>query len=205
MQHCNEIIQKEIKERLNTCNKTQLKEFHKRYNIKYHKKDKKHTLVKNITEYWKTSIKETCSICLENIEYTSCVITPCNHLCCDTCIIPYLKNADTCPYCKTNCDYIEIISKINNKRICMLAFILKSESPIDTTNNTIFNNNAYTYIENEVIIHVVSIVLVSINIIELIIFLRLVIFLIFYSITEIWDSSRSYNIYYIMDNHESFG
>jgi hypothetical protein len=118
-----------MKSILITCSKKQLCQLNTKYDIPYQKKDRKYKLMKNIVAYWQ-SVEETCPICLDTIDYNTCVITQCNHLYCDTCIVYYLKNANTCPICKTYCDYIEIISTIDPKRICMMSSMVINE-PIE--------------------------------------------------------------------------
>lgn len=55
-----------------------------------------------------------CVICFEKIK--NHVITKCNHLFCDTCLITHLKENNTCPLCREICDYENIINQIVNKR-----------------------------------------------------------------------------------------
>jgi hypothetical protein len=53
---------------------------------------------------------EDCSICLQKMN--DYVITVCNHVFCDSCLIQHLLNDQTCPLCRKDCNPEDIISQI---------------------------------------------------------------------------------------------
>ena len=46
-------------------------------------------------------LENICCICLDTIKETNNVKTSCNHNFCFSCILKYLENKNTCPYCTT--------------------------------------------------------------------------------------------------------
>ena len=45
--------------------------------------------------------KETCAICLEELEKTNVAITKCNHKFCTSCLLESIHVNNTCPLCRT--------------------------------------------------------------------------------------------------------
>jgi|UniRef100_A0A6C0DX19 hypothetical protein len=96
---------------LQKCKTEQIDHFLKIYNIS---KKGESTEYKEeiIREYWEKNGIGDCPICLERIEATFLVITPCLHLFCDTCLLEHLKKNESCPICRQTCIYNDIIIKI---------------------------------------------------------------------------------------------
>ncbi|RVW32956.1 E3 ubiquitin-protein ligase RNF126 [Vitis vinifera] len=44
--------------------------------------------------------RERCPICLEDFEIEEVLVTPCNHIFHEECIIPWVKSHDQCPVCR---------------------------------------------------------------------------------------------------------
>ena len=44
--------------------------------------------------------RERCAICLEDFEIEEVLVTPCNHIFHEECIIPWVKSHDQCPVCR---------------------------------------------------------------------------------------------------------
>ena len=42
-----------------------------------------------------------CAICLEDFEREEVVVTPCNHMFHEECIIPWVNGNDQCPVCRS--------------------------------------------------------------------------------------------------------
>lgn len=55
-----------------------------------------------------------CPICLQKIKYK--IKTGCGHSFCDKCIVKYLLIKNTCPMCRTHCDFDYIVYQIKPKR-----------------------------------------------------------------------------------------
>ena len=53
--------------------------------------------------------EETCSICYEDLSCTRSIL-PCGHHFCNKCICEWFKNNKTCPICKREYTYPEIIN-----------------------------------------------------------------------------------------------
>ena len=64
-----------------------------------------------------------CSICWEEIEPKKLCVTPCAHIFCFDCLIPYIRQSEKCPLCRAECSYAHILSKLF--RIPELAIVLK--------------------------------------------------------------------------------
>jgi len=58
--------------------------------------------------------KLECPICLQIIKYK--IETNCNHHFCDICIMKHLVMKNTCPMCRTECDYEYVTNQIKVKR-----------------------------------------------------------------------------------------
>ncbi|KAJ9686068.1 hypothetical protein PVL29_015110 [Vitis rotundifolia] len=44
--------------------------------------------------------RERCAICLEDFEIEEVLVTPCNHMFHEECIVPWVKSNDQCPVCR---------------------------------------------------------------------------------------------------------
>jgi hypothetical protein len=109
---------------LGKCSKQQLKRLHKQYGIPYAKNSKHRELAKNMLENWENT-SEICPICMEDLDYDLCIITPCSHIFCDYCIVKYLQNADECPTCRGQCKYISVVQQIEQSRLYKLNVSLQ--------------------------------------------------------------------------------
>jgi hypothetical protein len=84
---------------------------------------RKAALIRSLREYWKTNSIGECSICWEEIEPKKLCVTPCAHIFCFDCLIPYIRQSEKCPLCRAECSYAHILSKLF--RIPELAIVLK--------------------------------------------------------------------------------
>ena len=84
---------------------------------------RKAALIRSLREYWKTNSIGECSICWEEIEPKKLCVTPCAHIFCFDCLIPYIRQSEKCPLCRAECSYAHILSKLF--RIPGLAIVLK--------------------------------------------------------------------------------
>ena len=60
--------------------------------------------------------KDECPICLQKIKKKNIIQTECSHRFCDICIVKHLMIKNTCPMCRTVCDYEYITDQISSKR-----------------------------------------------------------------------------------------
>ena len=123
---------------------------------------RKAALIRSLRDYWKTNSIGECSICWEEIEPKKLCVTPCAHLFCFECLIPYVRQSEKCPLCRAECPYADILSKLF--RIPGLAIVLKrlinvsrqeewteeeeeeeveEEEPIEETQTVIYHVNIY--------------------------------------------------------------
>jgi hypothetical protein len=75
--------------------------------------------------------KIECPICLRRIKYK--IETNCMHTFCDICIVKHLMNKNTCPMCRTKCDYEYVTTQIRVKR---QKYLMKKLLPPVTSNST---------------------------------------------------------------------
>jgi len=68
--------------------------------------------------------KLECPICLQKIKHK--IETNCMHSFCDICIMKHLIMNNTCPMCRTECDYEYVINQIKVKR---QTFLMKKLTP----------------------------------------------------------------------------
>ena len=65
-----------------------------------------------LREYWKNHSIGECSICWEQIEPNKLCVTPCAHLFCNECLLPYVRQTEKCPLCRATCSYTNLLNKI---------------------------------------------------------------------------------------------
>ena len=75
-----------------------------------------------------------CPICLQPVKNT--ITTHCNHTYCDLCIINHLMIRNTCPICRSVCNYNQIMNQIKQNREKILIKKLYEKSVILYSKNT---------------------------------------------------------------------
>jgi len=85
---------------------------------------RKAALVRSLRDYWRTNPIGECSICWENIQPNKLCVTPCAHLFCVECLIPYIRQSEKCPLCRAECSYASLINRMF--RVPELVSFLKS-------------------------------------------------------------------------------
>jgi hypothetical protein len=106
---------------------SQLLKLSQRYDLNPQYKNprrRKAALIRCLREYWKINPIGECSICWEQIQSKELCVTPCAHLFCAKCLIPYVRESEKCPLCRAECSYEYIINKTFH--IPDLAKFLKS-------------------------------------------------------------------------------
>jgi hypothetical protein len=93
------------------CKREHIEHFVKVYNISAEDQSIEYK-ERVIHEYWEKNGMGDCPICLDTIEVTSVVVTPCSHLFCDTCLLEHLKKNESCPICRESCIYCDIVNRI---------------------------------------------------------------------------------------------
>jgi hypothetical protein len=119
--------------------------------------------------------KVECPICLRRIKYK--IETNCMHSFCDICIMKHLIMKNTCPMCRTECDYTYITNQIKTKRQTVL---MKKLTPIVRQNipNTREQANEMTQYSRFIPRRVpASIMMISLFIVEIYIILHVVVFI----------------------------
>ena len=123
---------------------------------------RKAALIRSLRDYWKTNSIGECSICWEEIEPKKLCVTPCAHLFCFECLIPYVRQSEKCPLCRAQCPYADILSKLFHNP--ELSIVLKrlinvsrqeewteeeeeEEEPIEDTRTVIYHVNIYIIIQ----------------------------------------------------------
>jgi hypothetical protein len=77
-----------------------------RYGIKskYRNPQKRRAaFITSLRAFWLQNPLEDCAICLERNSFDHMIITPCAHMFCDTCVIPYIRIKENCPMCRNKC------------------------------------------------------------------------------------------------------
>ena len=69
--------------------------------------------IKNLTERISYISSKTCSICMELI--TNPILIECTHIFCGGCLIKWLKNNNSCPYCRLTINGTDKLIAISNK------------------------------------------------------------------------------------------
>lgn len=106
------------------------------YNNPSHRHDR---MTRALKKYWQKNPPEECTICLESVDFSKAVATPCGHIFCDTCLIPHIRRKESCPNCREHCSYTSILSQLSSYRLIKLHPICTSpltpstyESPSET-------------------------------------------------------------------------
>ncbi len=76
-----------------------------------------------------------CPICLQPVKNT--ITTHCNHTYCDLCIINHLMIRNTCPICRSVCNYNQIMNQIKQNREKILIKKLYEKSVILYSENAV--------------------------------------------------------------------
>lgn len=127
---------------LNQLTSVHLLELVNRYGVKAAYRNpqrRRFALIRTLRTFWSNNPVEDCAICLEQNSFDRVVITPCSHLFCDTCLISYIRNNESCPLCRNYCSYIDIISKLPKERFIQVRNLLQPKREIHT-NEPIVNH-----------------------------------------------------------------
>ena len=128
-----------MNEFLNRLTTSHLLELVNRYGLKpkYRNPQKRRmALIRELRALWLQNPVEDCAICLEQNTFDHMVITPCAHLFCDTCLIPYIRTKELCPMCRAHCCYVSVISQLSKERIIKVRNIIHPRRNMNTTNIT---------------------------------------------------------------------
>jgi hypothetical protein len=144
-----------MNEVLNRLTTSQTLELVNRYGLKARYKNpqkRRMALIRCLRAYWLSNHVEDCAICLEQNTFAHMVITPCAHLFCDTCLLPYIINKESCPMCRAHCCYIGVISQLSTERFIKVRNIIQSYKPaviINVPDNPSLNiNQPYSFISS---------------------------------------------------------
>ena len=148
---------------LKTLSISQLVKLSQRFNLNPQYKNprkRKAALIRSLRDYWKTNSIGECSICWEEIQPKKLCVTPCAHLFCNECLIPYVRESEKCPLCRAHCSYTYLVNKMF--KVPELVAFLKTlinvprreewaeevfEEPIDDPPNIIYHINIYIVIQ----------------------------------------------------------
>ncbi len=100
---------------LKTLSISQLVKLSKRFHLNPQYKNprkRKAALIRCLRVYWNTHPIGECSICWEQIQPKKMCVTPCAHLFCNECLIPYVRQSEKCPICRAQCSYTYLINKM---------------------------------------------------------------------------------------------
>jgi len=122
---------------------------------------------------------QDCSICLQKMN--DYVITLCNHVFCDSCLIQHLLNNQTCPLCRKECNPEDIISQIMNEQQIILFKKLKVEinKIIEKSNNLNRSNQTINRYEFQCHLTIAEMITISGFLLEV-----FIIFVIIYYISQ---------------------
>ncbi len=79
-----------------------------------------------------------CPICLQPVKNT--ITTHCNHIYCDLCIINHLMIRNTCPICRSVCNYNQIMNQIKQNREKILIKKLYEKSVMLYSENAVLQD-----------------------------------------------------------------
>jgi len=139
---------------LNRLTTSQTLELVNRYGLKAQYKNpqkRRMALIRTLRTYWSRNPIEECAICLEQNSFDNMVITPCAHLFCDTCLLPYIRTKANCPMCRAYCSYIDIISQLSNERVIKVRNTIHTYKPVVITppnNRRSIVNQRYLFISS---------------------------------------------------------
>jgi hypothetical protein len=113
---------------------SQLVKLSQRYQLKpQYKNPRKRgaALRRCLRNYWKTHPIEDCAICWEPIQPKHLCITPCAHLFCNKCLLPYVRQSEKCPLCRAACPYTYLLNKIYKipEIVAYLKSLLQAHAP----------------------------------------------------------------------------
>ena len=97
---------------------SQLLKLSQRFNLnpQYKNPRKRKTALRRcLRAYWRDHPIEECSICWEKIQPNKLCVTPCAHLFCNECLIPYVRQTEKCPLCRAECSYVHLLNKMFKK------------------------------------------------------------------------------------------
>lgn len=112
--------------------------------------------------------KQECPICLQVIKNE--IITKCNHIFCDSCLIKHIKINTTCPICRNTCYMNTIIDQIHPSRrdIFKKEFNLYLDNTINHIQQyrprTIYSKFMPLYLPGAVIMPIIFIIEITIMI-----------------------------------------
>jgi hypothetical protein len=123
---------------INRLTTSQLLELLNRYGLKAQYRNpqrRRPALMRTLRAFWVNSPLEDCAICLEQNSVDRMVITPCSHLFCDTCLLPYVQTKESCPMCRSHCCYIRIISQLSKERFMKVRHLIQSQRASESMEN----------------------------------------------------------------------
>ena len=100
---------------LNNLSISQLIKLSQRFGLKpqYKNPQKRAAALRRcLRAFWRNNPIGECSICWEQIRPKSLCVTPCAHLFCNTCLLPYIRETEKCPLCRAECSYTHLIHKM---------------------------------------------------------------------------------------------
>lgn len=114
---------------------------------------RKAALIRSLCNYWKTNSIGECSICWEQIQPNKLCVTPCAHLFCLECLIPYIRHSEICPLCRSECSYTYIINRLFRKPefarfLKRLINVSRQEEWTEEEDPVIYHVNIYIIMQN---------------------------------------------------------
>ena len=111
--------------------------------------------------------KQECPICLQVMKNE--IITKCNHIFCDNCLIKHIKIKTTCPICRDVCNLNNIIDQIDPSRRDMFEkefnlYPVRLNHIEQYTPRTIYSKFMPIYLHGSVIMIIIFIIEISIMI-----------------------------------------
>lgn len=137
---------------------SQLVKLSQRYQLKpqyKHPRKRGAALRRCLRHYWKTHPIEDCAICWEPIQPKHLCITPCAHLFCNKCLLPYVRQTEKCPLCRAHCSYTYLLNKMFKipEIVAYLKSLLQAhtppveEDPLEDREPVIYHINVYIIIQ----------------------------------------------------------
>ena len=139
-----EIIFKKNERRLNDLSNRKLLQLHKYFRIETKGKNK-YSLIKElapienrykrIKQLEESNYSEECPICYDPIKKDEYIITNCQHIFCQKCIIHHIivGNNETCPYCRQDCKADDIfVLPLPSELLEEFGILILNQSILDT-------------------------------------------------------------------------
>lgn len=89
-----------------------------------------------------------CPICLQPVKNT--ITTHCNHIYCDSCIIDNLMIRNTCPMCRSACNYDQIMNQIKpNREKTLIKKLYKQHAILYSENAILQGQHSVLHSQNQ--------------------------------------------------------